>query len=534
MNRFRWVTLLLALPLLAGCFSVMQYLSYQSAQSVSPYDYGLAEAKTGVERYNVLYQAHKAAIETGKRVSYQGITSLDIEVPLNAASIPLSEENDFAGVEFNVKNTTKDIFLFKLVNSATEISVSKSDIDGGRFVAYSQLRKGVHLLSVSDDSLWIFNRKGYAYGHIRKDILVVRNGRSENAPVMPYNNTQSSPSCVLYEVPTAFSFSNITLNRSSDSSKKTYLLDLKGYNNVTLSNVAIHTPDNDWTGDVAIRINDCANVHFEDVTIDGTYSRTNYSGYGVNMNNIWNLSVLRMYGKGNWGVFGTNNINNASFRDSDINRFDIHCYGRDISFSNVNFTDKYNQLNSVFGKISFDGCTFTDFYPVLNDVSYNAYVGYDIEMKNCVFNATRRKPILVDCGSLNNRVNSRPEVRARCLPNIKISNLTVNVDDDVTAVYLFFFRLEGSFERRIDYLTSIDIDGVTFKYKSINRSPVDFYLSNVSLPLASSLSSDIRNVDVIGATTDVKKKGGNMVVNLKYRSSPVTLKTGSLKVTSLK
>jgi hypothetical protein len=84
-------------------------------------------------------------------------------------------------------------------------------------------------------------------------------------------------------------------------------------------------------------------------------------------------------------------INTALIEDSKINRFDIHCYGRDIAFKNVEFFDLYNQYSSVFGTISHDHCTFTNFVPVLNGGSYNAFVGHDIVFNDCVFNATEKK-----------------------------------------------------------------------------------------------------------------------------------------------
>ena len=318
------------------------------------------------------------------------------------------------------------------------MSVLKRDIDRGNFSSYPQLAHGRVLLSVSDDKPWVENREGYKYGHVRKDILLVKNGLAQNKTVMPYNNTDSSPSCSFYSLPyEGMTVSNVSLQRSENSTFKTYLMNVSGIDGLKLENVAIHTPENQGESDVAITIKDCTNVTFENVRIDGTYSRSDYSGYGVNMNNIWNFKVRNLYGHGNWGVFGTNNVNVAIFEDSDINRFDIHCYGRDVSFKNVIFRDKYNQFASVFGSISFKGCTFIDFTPIVNGPSYNAYVGYDVIMKECVFRSTQGKAMLIDEGYIDNRVNTRRELSLRCLPNLDIRNLTIQVGERVQKVFLF-------------------------------------------------------------------------------------------------
>lgn len=42
-------------------------------KDISPYDFGLSRAKTGIERYEVLLRTHKAAIAAGVNVDYTGI-----------------------------------------------------------------------------------------------------------------------------------------------------------------------------------------------------------------------------------------------------------------------------------------------------------------------------------------------------------------------------------------------------------------------------------------------------------------------------
>lgn len=528
MKTFWYISILLGFIVCTGCASVKTGKS--RSKDISPYNYGLSQARNGEERFWVLYNTHKAAVAAGVNVDYSGIKRIDLEIPQDAKSIPLTSVNDFAGVEFNVKNTQKDFYLFSYAAKAAPVTVSKQDIDRGNFRRYPQLKKGRMLLVISDDNPWVLNREGYKYGHVRKDILLLKNGKAQNKTVMPYNNEDSSPSCAFYQVEKkGMDVSHITLYRSENSTKKTFLLSINGIDGLSLEDVIIHTPENQEVRDMAITIKECTNVTFKDVTIDGTYSRSDHSGYGVSLNNIWNFKVRNMYGHGNWGVFGTNNVNVASFEDSDINRFDIHCYGRDISFKNVTFRNKYNQLASVYGTVRFDKCTFIHFCPVLNGQSYNAYVGYDVVMNDCVFDIRRGKNVLIDEGRIDGAVNVRPELSERCIPNVIIKNLTVKVPNDVPNVYLFYFRGEKPEERELGYLNNVTLTGIKFEYTDDNRAPANFHLSNLSLPITRAVKTTLEDIDVIGNSTVVKKGNGKFVKNLKPDSSRSIIRESNIK-----
>ena len=80
------------------------------ARNLSPVDFGLIEAKSGIERYNVLMAVHQEAVRTGQGISYAGIGKISIEVPSSPKSIPLSSFTDFSGVELEVLNQQKNFF----------------------------------------------------------------------------------------------------------------------------------------------------------------------------------------------------------------------------------------------------------------------------------------------------------------------------------------------------------------------------------------------------------------------------------------
>ena len=517
--------------LLDGC----SVLSVSRGQALSPYDFGLSQAHSGIERYYVLYNTHKAAVEAGVNVDYSGIKSIDLEIPADAVSIPLTSVNDFKGVVFNVTNTVKHHVLFSLAQKDYKISVNKADIDRGDFKKYPELARGDKMLIVVDDTPWVENREGFSYGHVRKDLLLLKNGKALNKTVMPYNNPQSSASCT-WCVAKPVSVLNVTFNRTTASSYRTFLCSIKGFNDVTLSGISVFTPDGEkMNADRVIRLYDCSNVKIYNVKIEGTYSQVEHFGYGLELNNIWSLSVCKLYGKANWGIFGTNNVNTARLEDCDINRFDIHCYGRDIYFNNVNFTDRYNQLASVYGTVSFEECTFTDFCPVVNGPSYNAYVGYDLVMEGCVFNVTLKNRKLMDCGRLDGKRNVRVELRDRCLPNITIKNLTINVPDNVQDVTLMYFRTatENPYSGSIKYMENLTIEGLMFHYNTQDRAPVNFYLSNIDLPLQKNTKVSIHNLDLVGNARNKLSNKGQLILNLKKASKAVALDVNEIRATTI-
>lgn len=467
-----------------------------SVTDLTPFDYGLAEAKTGMDRYDVLLRTHQAAVASGVNVDYSGIKRIEIEIPRHYTPIPLSDYNDFKGCVFVVTNTYKNCHLFEYVGNGRPISVNKKQIDDGDFRSIPVLKKGKNLLIVEDKNPWVDKRKGYDYGHQRKDVLLIENGVATNSVTRSYNNIDSNPECLyIKQNEKPFIFKNITIERTTGCTFLTHILYVKGIDNVIISDVAIHTPANKLANDRGLLIYDCTNVKMENVHIDGTYSQTDRSGYGVTLNNVWNFKATWMYGKGNWGIFGNNNVNTALIEDSKINRFDIHCYGRDISFKNVEFFDLYNQYSSVFGTISYDHCTFTNFVPVLNGGSYNSYVEHDIVFNDCVFNATKKKNYLIKLSKLGTDVNARRELATKALPNVRIKNLTVNMTDGADYLYLFFPNTSARKVEGLNYLSDITIDGMTI-VEDVKESFKGIALSNVHLNTAKQVKCTVQNVEV--------------------------------------
>lgn len=433
--------------LIAFSLSLLSVFCSYGSTTISPLDLGLKEANTGIERYWVLYKAHAAALESDAPVDYKGISRLDIEIPKDAKSIPLTSKTNFRGLALTVLNNSKSFFLYEMAQPETAIEVSARDIDKGTFQKYNELNRGIVLLVLEDRNLWVKQRIGYNYGHTRKDLLFIRNGRALNTPVSGYNNAETNVKSSYVKVKNCpKSIKDLKFYRSEQSSQKTYLISLNNQYDVTLSGIEVHTPSSNMIGDQAFRLSNCCNVSFWNITIDGTYSAKDNYGYGISMNNVYNIRFERLRSNSDWGIFGNNNVSNVTLKDCDINRFDVHCYGKDIYMKKCVFRDLYNQFSSMKGKVVFDKCTFIDFTPYLYENSYNAYTDVDIEFRNCVVYASKKHNYLIDARSLNGgETDERTELRVQKYPNLLVKGLKVYLGDDMDSYYTYRLgrNLEG-------------------------------------------------------------------------------------------
>ena len=452
-------------------------------RKLSPVDFGLYEAKNGIERYNCLYRTHCAAIETGLDVSYSGIDSLDIEISKDAKSIPLTEETDFCGMVLRVTNNAKGHFVFELSQKTNELSVDKTKLDTGNFSDIPCLASGQVVLILEDKNPWVKNRHGYQYGAIRKDIVFLENGIAQNRSVAKYNTEETSPDVHYFFVSTRQKkVSNIKFVRQPENTMRAYFVRISNQCGMELSNIVCETPINNLFYDQMICVKDCANIIFKNITINGTYSQDKKSGYGISMNNVYNVSFYNLRAHAKWGVFGNNNVNNIKLYNCDINRFDVHCYGRDIYFYRCIFRNLYNQFSSIFGTISFLECEFINFTPVLFEPSYNAYTKFDLMFKNCVIHSCKEKDYLISAGELTGcKTNERDEISKQQYPNLYIDGLRIDMSDELDVYYIYKFRN--------NILTFPNIEGikkirsVKFSKRRCKLEPIDTRNQRVILSL---------------------------------------------------
>lgn len=468
-------------------------------QSLSPIDFGLFEAQSDSERYEVLYKTHVAALKEGVEVDYTGIDKLTIEVHAEAKRIPLGKYSDFKGLQLLVKNKSKTCYLFELQQKTQKINIDKNLLDGYDFSSVPELATGLYQLVVEDANLWVEKREGYSYGATRRDILLICDGQSRNHPIASYSTEYSNPVCsfcMVDEDEQSVVIQNLTFVRDEGNTYKVFPFIISQQNNLLIKNVTLKTPESKMVADAAINIENCTNVTLENITINGTYSRSDYYGYGIQMNNVWNSRFVRLNAQAKWGIFGTNNMNSVTLKKCDINRFDIHCYGRDVLMEDCKFKNLYNQFSSFYGTLSYKKCRFVNFVPVLLEPSYNAYTPFNLNMEDCVFDANANRYFLVSTGKLDGLANTRPELAKKCWPNVTIKNMIVNVPDEVNQIVIFYPKTKQEKEGVVSSVNKLIINGLKFNYSGSGHA-ASLYVSSRYVKLAQPYQCEISHLDIL-------------------------------------
>jgi len=439
------------------------FTTYTVGATVRPQNYGLLKAKSGEERYWALYKAHNEANRLGTTVDYSGIGSLSIEIPQNAKPIIIDESQDFKGLKLTVKNNWKNHYLFVCSRTAKNIEVPQSIIDRGDFRSVPELKYGVKLLLIKDAKPWVEHRKGHNYGAIRRDVLLLINGIAQNKTITPYGNQGVSlPECRYVEADLKpKKIGNLTFIRSDGSKYMTFLISVANINNIELYDIQCYTPEDDSKyGDNIIVVDCSANVTYRNITIEGMYTQDDKYGYGISMNNVWNVKLYNVSGNVKQGIICNSNINKSFLKNCKINRYDIHCYGRDAEMEDCTFKGMYFPVASFYGKIVFRRCSFVNSQPVWIRADYNAYVPFDIEIYDCFWYPVKGRDALCYAGELDNEVNGRLELCKKYWPSIKVRGLNVYPSDKLNAIYVFRVGGDVDSEQTVGYLPFVDIEGL--------------------------------------------------------------------------
>lgn len=495
-------------------------LQAQNPAMLSPSDFGYDTCSDGLSRYWALYHTHVAAKQCGAQVDYSALESSVVELtqPRETDFIPLGRHTDFKNITFVVLDTVGQRFLFRLGDDCYQrIDLDPALTDGVDFGSVPELRQGSHLLILEDKNPWVAERIGYGNPAMRCDILFVRNGLSLNRPVASYNTPATQLAAWVCPVnPEPAVVENLHLRRHPLSTHQERLLSVYFENDVTIRNISVFTPQYKpfkhvnaaaelvkavqqpvdlssrtkikHTGDAVIYLHSSTNVTVEDFYVDGTYSVPGTYGYAVGGDNLWNTEFHHVVADGNWGIFGTNNMSMTLVDSCDINRFDIHCYGRDVVCRNCTFRGKQTQFSSLYGTLTFVGCHFVDCIPVRIRSSYNAYTPFDIVMKDCSFDATRTHHSLVNVMLLDTAHNSRPELYDRNLPNLRVEGLTVTMPRSVRALNLY--HPTGTMKlckQPFGYMSSVKVDGVRMLTNKGKSLPVKLNLWSKEMTTANAV-----------------------------------------------
>ena len=474
--------------------------------SVSPVKMGILDAKMGVERYNILYEAHIKALEKGVRVDYSGIDTLRLDIPMKAKSIPLGYNTDFKGVVFIVNNNVPgNFFLFTRAQKAEPVTLKRlADIDNGDFRDYSELRTGRKMLIIEDKNPWIENRRGFNYGMNRRDILVLKNGKALNQTCTVYDNAYTNAVCTYVPMSKReTSFSNLEFYRTEATTAKTFLVKFENESNIHISKIKMVTPEGSGLyGDTEIFLKNCANVSIDNIQIEGSYSMKDKYGYGISMDNVYYVIMDNIIGDAPWGVFGNNNVNCSVLKNSHVNRYDNHCYGRDFFFENCMFDKSGFLYSSIYGDVKFEKCTFKYVFPCLNRIDFNAYSPFNITFSNCDFFFDNSHYAFVNLSDIDDIQNPRYELSDKCLPNVRIENCSINLSPGIK--YAFAFYVGGCmYSKPIKGLKAISLNSITVK-----GSDIPLKLFNTHVRTYNIIDLIIENVEY--------KEGNNSIPNYRF------------------
>ena len=450
---------------------------------LSPLDMGLREAQTGEERFRILSKTHSIALSQGREVDYSGVGTVDLVIPSDASPILIGKNTDFKGTVFNVLNTTKNMYLFTLRGSKKAVTVTGAQIDAADYRDTPILASGLHLLAIEDKTPWVENREGYDYGATRREAVLVRDGVGSNGPCAPYDTPATNHKawyCVADD--DQKTFCNVTMNRDAACTFKTFLVRFEMQNNIKVSGVTVNTPLSELYGDSCVAFVFCTNILMEDIVMDGNYSDVDEYGYSISCNAVWNSTFRRIRSNCRWAVFGCNNTHDSVIENCDIERFDTHCYGRNITMRDTHLRCKGLPAASIFGTILLERCYFEDCYLHAIRQDYNAYVDFDLIVKDCEI-TPRNTAGLVSMGRLDALVNSRPELEIKRWPNVSIDGLKVNVPNGAASVPLFYIGSNKA-DKPLGYISDISVKNLQFKYKSSSASTAAFKLCSVPVRVA--------------------------------------------------
>ena len=435
--------------------------------TVSPFDYGLREATTGEARYEAIYNAHCAAVALGLPLDYSGVGTVELTVSSGSKPIPLPPCTDFKGAVFKVSNTAKKCFLFSLEKVFSRVAVSGAQIDAADYSGVPALSGGLHLLRILDDQHWVNDREGFDHPADRADVVLVRDGVGSNGPVASYDTPATRINAEYCEADdTQKTFCNVSLVRDAASTQIVNLLSVRGINNLYLGNVRVETPSG--TGiydDTAIDIRHCTNLTCEDVTFDGLYCDAHETGYGLSINNTWNAVFRRIHSHNLWAAFGCNNMQDSYLEDSDVERFDIHCYGRNITVRNSTLTGKGIPCSSIFGTVLCEHVTFSDCFSYSMRTEYNAFTPFDIVLRDCELISGSQHG-LVNMGKVDAKINPRPELAKKNWPNLEVDGMTVRLVAGASFFSLFHLSDTQKYPEPLGHVSSIKVKDLNYVFKT--------------------------------------------------------------------
>jgi len=395
-------------------------------------------------------------------------------------------------VRNNVEWTNPWLFYIRKNNADRfmNMHITPEQIDEGRYPGLNELSPDKWLLIICDSTEWVYrtdeNDNSSKY---RSDAILVENGLSNDLPIASYNNAETALSYYAFKQNGgAVGLKNLSFVRDTLSSKKIGLVTIRGYDNVQFENILVKFNNNHSynptphttaiTGDAVFYISECNHVKLNDVKVLGTYSTETQSGYAFSLNTVSNITFNHVQAEGEWGVMCGYNLNNILITESKLNRFDIHCYGKNAQIINTEFSNSisanhnFNRVGSFFGQLNFKNCLFNNFVPIRFDPSFHIYTGFDLILNGCIIN--NHTGVIVEAVQMDTiQTLLRPSLQELCWPNVHIRNLLF---ENLSRDTLNIFHLYSSryINTPISYVkhVSVNFNGAGPSYTNFCNFPV--------------------------------------------------------------
>ena len=476
------------------------------------------------------YSALKSAIEP---LVSQGVTKVNFPpitgdgvveyiIPATGSFIKLPPQvnfNEWTIVGINQKGQKWPLFSLEKFSTdrRTDFHLTKTDVDEGNFMKCPELCTGRKMLVLKDEKEWTYRTDGNDTGPFyRNDVIALNNGVPENSPIAPWDTPSTALSYYYYEandVPVIIE--NLTFKRHRDPGSYGImkLIRADGKNDVTFRNIKVGFIESSGnitkTEDACFEVYNSAHVKFININVNGTYSSATAYGYAFYLDNDYDISFHDVTATGLWGVIGTRNLNRTYLKNCVMNRFDIHCYGRDVRCVDCTFVNEEsnvrisNDYSSFFGTLHYENCTFRKSLPVFLASNYHAYSGFDLIMDSCTLDGSNIPydpdfivdGIIIKAGFVETPDKKRPEFQKINWPNVHIINLTLSNFPSVPKLSLFKL-LAAPANPSVNTIEYIQTVSVNF---STAPSSYRFYFSNYfsSLVFDNTLTLQNTNSDIV-------------------------------------
>lgn len=393
-----------------------------------------------------LSSLHSIITESNRGTIFD-IPSLNVKVD-TSDPILLSKGIDFKNTIINIENNFGPATIFKAENTFSSITVSKEALDGKDFSSIVEDDRKTYLLNVYDGNRWCYRGDEQDKDiFTRRDLIYIVNGQAFNNVISTYNNSASSPVASIVDVTnSSFNFCNASFTFSG-----TYactLLMLKGRDKCLISDININVINTDLAPSSIFDITDSANIEFSNCKFLNSYDDLGGSAYIFYLNNIYNVLFSNVIANSlKWGVMGGDNINTLTVVDSQINRVDIHCYGKTINIERTNFILSYNQFSGIFDYIKFKSCNFNNQTSILYEGTYKSWIKHDVFFEDCCFN-NKQTISLYYTAPIADLSGQRLELQKAVLPNVYFKNCKFKSSyyqlfySDSTVSFSDSFRLE--------------------------------------------------------------------------------------------